>query len=130
MNPFLDELESAEDILKTKCVQMSLEIDAFNSIKYVGLQTVNNVVNYEQLRSAIETVLNNTTLRSARKADLFYNALRNLDEYFSNKTGNFSDTLFPEQYFTCLFKCLLSDSRCNNSMEHVREGKRHSSNTR
>lgn len=129
MNPFLDELESAEDILKTKCIQMSIGIDAFNSIQYVGLQTVNNVVNYEQLRSAIETELNNT-VRSARKADLVYNALRNLDEYFSNKTGNFSDTLLPEQYFTCPFKCLLSDSRCNNSMGHVREGKRHSSNTR
>lgn len=133
INHFLDEaLGSVENTLKLKFVQMNLEIDAFNSIKYVGLQAVNNVVNYEQLRSAIETELNNTTVRSARKADLVYNTLRNLNEYFSVKkeTENFSDTLFLEQYFTCPFKCLCCGSGCNNSMGHVREGKQHSSNTR
>lgn len=134
INHFLGEVSgSVENILKVKFVQMNLEIDAFNSIKYVGLQVGNNVVNYEQLRSAIETELNNTTVRSARTADLVYTVLRNIEnEYFSVKkeTGMFSDTLFPEQYFSCPFKCLCCGSACNDNMGHVREGKQHSSNTR
>lgn len=109
---------------------MSLEIDAFNSIKYVGLQVVNDATDYEQLRSAIETELNNTTVRSARKAHLVYNTLKSLNDQFSNETENLSNTLFPHQYFTCPIKCLSCGSGCNNSMGHLREGKSHSSNIR
>ncbi|KAM0733903.1 Zinc finger FYVE domain-containing protein 1 [Formica fusca] len=95
--------ESAEDILRARFTQMNLGIDAFNSIKYVGLQMVNGITDYGQLRSAIEIELNNTTVRSARK---------------------------PHLYFTCPVKCLSCDNGCNNSMGHLREGKSHSSNAR
>lgn len=109
---------------------MSLEIDAFSSIKYIGLQTVNDTTDYEQLRSAIESELNNTTVRSARKPHLVYNTLKNLNDQLSGKTENISNTLFPDQYFTCPVKCLSCDNGCNNSMGHLREGKPHSSNSR
>ncbi|GAB1859712.1 Zinc finger FYVE domain-containing protein 1 [Camponotus japonicus] len=122
--------ESAEDILKAKFTQMNLEIDAFNSIKYVGLQMVNNTTNYEQLRSAIEAELKNTTVRSARKPQLVYNTLKNLNDQFSSEIENLSNTLFPYQYFTCPVKCLSCGNGCNNSMGHLREGKSHSSNAR
>jgi len=122
--------KSAEDILKMKFKQMSLEIDAFSSIKYVGLQTVKNAMNYEQLRMAIETELNDTTIRSARKPYLVYNILKSLSNQSSSEANNFSNTLFPDQYYTCLVKCLSCGSRCNKNMGHIREGKPHSTNTR
>lgn len=109
---------------------MNLDIDAFNSIKYVGLQMVNGITDYEQLRSAIEIELNNTTVRSARKPHLVYNTLRSLNDRFSNEIENLSDSLFPYQYFTCPVKCLSCGNGCNNSMGHLREGKSHSSNAR
>jgi len=109
---------------------MNLEIDAFNSIKYVGLQMVNNTTNYEQLRSAIEAELKNTTVRSARKPQLVYSTLKNLNDQFSSEIENLSNTLFPYQYFTCPVKCLSCGNGCNNSMGHLREGKSHSSNAR
>jgi len=109
---------------------MSLDIDAFNSIKYIGLQTVNDTTDYEQLRFAIERELNNTTIRSARKPQLIYNTLKSLNDQLSSETENISNTLFPDQYFTCPVRCLSCDNGCNNSMGHLREGKPHSSNTR
>lgn len=116
--------------MRARFAQMSLEIDAFSSIKYIGLQTVNDTTDYEQLRSAIESELNNTTVRSARKSHLVYNTLKSLNDQLSSKTENISNTLFPDQYFTCPVKCLSCDNGCNNSMGHLREGKPHSSNTR
>ncbi|XP_011877495.1 PREDICTED: zinc finger FYVE domain-containing protein 1-like [Vollenhovia emeryi] len=122
--------ESAEDILRARFAQMNLEIDAFSSIKYVGLQAVNDVTDYGELRSAIENELNNTTVRSARNLHLVYNTLKRLHDELSSENENLSYAVFPEQYFTCPAKCLSCDSGCNNSMGHLREGKPHSSNTR
>ncbi|XP_012220643.2 zinc finger FYVE domain-containing protein 1 [Linepithema humile] len=125
-----NESESAEDILRSKFAQMSLEIDAFSSIKYVGLQKMNNATDYKELRSAIAMELKNTTVRSARKPYLVYNMLKNLNDEFSSETESFSSTLFPDQYFVCPVKCLSCDNGCNNGIGHLREGKPHSSNTR
>lgn len=109
---------------------MNQKIDAFNSIKYIGLQTVNDITDYEQLRSAIMNELANTTVRSARKPHLVYNILKNLNDQLSSETESVSNTLFPDQYFTCPVKCLSCENGCNNSMGHLRDGKPHSSNTR
>lgn len=125
-----DGAESAEDILRTRFTQMNLEIDAFSSIKYVGLQTVNGATDYEQLQSAIKAELNNTTVRSARKPHLVYNTFKTLNVKFSSNTESFSNTLFPDQYFTCPVKCLSCGNRCSNNMGHLRQGKPHNINIR
>ncbi|XP_015605591.1 zinc finger FYVE domain-containing protein 1 isoform X1 [Cephus cinctus] len=122
--------ESAEDILRTRFAQMRLEIEAFSSIKYVGVQTFNSPTNYEPVRSAIKNELNNTTVRSARRPHLVYSTLKVLNDKFSGEIENVSNILFPDQYFTCPVKCLSCMCRCHNSMGHIREGKPHSSDTR
>lgn len=109
---------------------MKLETEAFSSIKYVGIQTTNSTTDYELLQTAIKKELYNTNIRSARKPYLVYNTLKILNEKFSGEMENFSNTLFPDQYFTCSVKCLSCGSRCSNSMGHLLEGKPHSSNTK
>lgn len=126
----LDGPETAEDILKARFQQMQLEIKAFSSITYVGLQTMNNVTDYKQLRSVIKTEVNNTMVRLARKPHLVYNALKMLNKKFSGETESSSNILFPNQYFTCPIKCLSCANRCENSVGHLREGKPHYINTR
>nr|XP_034175309.1 zinc finger FYVE domain-containing protein 1-like [Osmia lignaria]XP_034175310.1 zinc finger FYVE domain-containing protein 1-like [Osmia lignaria]XP_034175311.1 zinc finger FYVE domain-containing protein 1-like [Osmia lignaria] len=123
-------VESAEDILITRFAQMKLETEAYSSIKYVGLHTTNSTTDYEPLQNAIKKELNNTSVRSARKPHLVYNTLRVLNDQFSGEMENFTDILFPDQYFTCPVKCLSCGCRCSNSMGHLREDKPHSSNTR
>lgn len=125
----VDGLENAEDILRTRFAQMKLEMEAFSSIKYVGIQTTNSTTDYELLQTAIKKELCNNTVRSARKPHLVYNTLKILNEKFSGEIQNFS-ILFPDQYFTCPVKCLSCGSRCNNSMGHLLEGKPHSNNNR
>ncbi|XP_043285149.1 zinc finger FYVE domain-containing protein 1-like isoform X2 [Venturia canescens] len=121
--------ESAEDILRSRFAQMQLEIEAFSSIKYVGVQTLNPPTDYGPLRNAVINELENTTVRSARKPNLVYGTLKILNDKFSGEISNVSSVLFPDQYFTCPVKCLSCDCRCTNSMGHVREGKPHVSDT-
>ncbi|XP_033207941.1 zinc finger FYVE domain-containing protein 1-like isoform X1 [Belonocnema kinseyi] len=122
--------ESAEDILRTRFAQMRLEIEAFSSIKYVGVQTLNPPTNYDPLRSAIKNELDNTTVRSARKPHLVYSTLKILNDKFSGEIENVANILFPDQYFTCPVKCLSCGCRCQSSMGHLREDKPHVSDTR
>ncbi|XP_012260150.2 zinc finger FYVE domain-containing protein 1-like isoform X2 [Athalia rosae] len=122
--------ESAEDILRTRFDQMRLEIEAFSSIKYVGVQTPNPPTDFQPLRKAIQNELNNTTVRSARRPHLVYGTLKILNDKFSGEIENVSSILFPDQYFTCTVKCLSCNCRCTNSMGHLREGKPHISDSR
>lgn len=109
---------------------MRLEIDAFSSIKYIGVQTQNPPTNYSPFFEAIQNELDNTTVRSARKPHLVYNTLKTLNDKFSGEIENVSNILFPDQYFTCPVKCLSCFGRCQNSMGHLLEGKPHCSNNR
>ncbi|KAK0090853.1 hypothetical protein PV325_000019 [Microctonus aethiopoides] len=122
--------ESAEDILRNRFAQMRLEIEAFSSIKYVGVQTPNPPTDYTPLRVAIENELDNTTVRSARKPHHVYGTLKILNDKFSGEVENVSNVLFPDQYFTCPVKCRSCECRCRNSMGHSREGIPHHSDTR
>lgn len=123
-------IDSPEDILRNRFSQMRLEIDAFSSIKYVGVQTHNPPTDYKPLYLAIKCELDNTTVRSARKIHLVYDTLKILNDKFSGEIENITNVLFPDQYFTCPIKCLSCDCRCKNSMGHLREGKPHYSGTR
>ncbi|KAL7295622.1 hypothetical protein TKK_0010985 [Trichogramma kaykai] len=122
--------ESAEDILRERFAQTKLEIEAFSSIKYVGVQTINPPTEYEPLRLAVQNELMNTTVRSARKPHLVYHTLKTLNDKFSGEIENTSTILFPDQYFTCPVKCFSCGCRCQNSMGHVREGKPHANDGR
>ncbi|XP_076167433.1 zinc finger FYVE domain-containing protein 1 isoform X2 [Ptiloglossa arizonensis] len=123
--------ESTEDILKNQFIHMKLETESFSSIKYVGLQTSNSTeLDYESLQTIIKNEINNTTVRSARQPYFVYNILKVLNDKFSEKIENFSNILFPKQYFTCPIKCLSCGCRCSNNMGHLHEEKPHSCNTR
>lgn len=122
--------ETAEDMLRTRFGQMRLEIESFSKLKYVGLQTLNSTTDYKPLYVVIKNELDNTSVRFARHPQLVYSTLRHLNDKFSGETGNFSNIIFPDQYFSCPVKCLSCGCRCSNSMGHLRDGKPHSNNAR
>ena len=122
--------ESAEDVLRERFAQTRLEIEAFSSIKYVGVQTTSPPSDYEPLRIAVKNELQNTTVRSARKPYLVFNTLKVLNDKFSGEIENTSNVLFPDQYFTCAVKCYSCGGRCQNSMGHLREEKPHENDGR
>ncbi|KAJ4445116.1 hypothetical protein ANN_06915 [Periplaneta americana] len=118
--------ESAEDFLRNRFAQSKLEIEAFSSLRYVGIQTLAPPTDFADLRAAVQSELENTTVRSARQPNVVYHTLKLLNDKFSGEIENVSPVLFPDQYFTCPVKCLSCERRCESSMGHLKEGMPHS----
>lgn len=68
--------ESPEDILRAWFNQLQLDIDAFSSLKYVGVQSKNSATSFIELKNAIQLELDNTTVRSARNPKFIYLTLK------------------------------------------------------
>lgn len=68
--------ESPEDILRSWFNQLKLDIDAFSSLKYVGVQSKDAVTSFVALKNAVQLELDNTTVRSARNPKFIYLTLK------------------------------------------------------
>jgi len=68
--------ESAEDYLRKRFAQSKLEIEAFSSLRYVGIQTLSGATDFSPLRSAVQSELENTTVRSPRQPQVVYHTLK------------------------------------------------------
>ncbi|XP_037029785.1 zinc finger FYVE domain-containing protein 1-like isoform X1 [Bradysia coprophila] len=122
--------KSAEDILRERFAAKNSNIDAFSSIRYVGVQTSVPPTNYTFLTIALNAELNNTTVRSRRQPEVVFKALDALNMKFNGKISETSINPFPEQYFTCGVHCESCKERCERSMGHVIEGEEHRNKNR
>lgn len=68
--------ESPEDILRTLFNNLNLSIDAFSSLKYVGVQTKNFRTSFKEFKNAVQLELEDTKVRSARSPVIIYNTLK------------------------------------------------------
>lgn len=118
---------SPEDILRDRFAQLNMDLDAFSSIKYVGIMSNQSLhTDYSGLRTALKLELENKTVRSARQLSIIFEALKALNLKFSGQICDRPVNPFPEQYFTCNSKCESCGERCELSMGHVvGEGKPH-----
>ncbi|XP_063697419.1 zinc finger FYVE domain-containing protein 1-like [Culicoides brevitarsis] len=117
--------KSAEEILRERFAQMSLTLEAFSSIKYVGIQTNNQKTDYTSLINAIKSEIENTTVRSPRQPGVIFQAIKALNLKFSGEIKDQPMNVFPEQYFTCGAECESCGGRCERSMGHVATGEPH-----
>lgn len=117
--------KSAEDILRDRFNEISMNLDAFSSIKYVGLQTNNKETDYSTLINAIKAEIENTTVRSPRQPGVIFQAIKDLNLKFSGDIKNETLNVFPEQYFTCNTECESCGGRCERSMGHISAGEGH-----
>ncbi|XP_075155045.1 zinc finger FYVE domain-containing protein 1-like isoform X2 [Haematobia irritans] len=116
--------ESAGDKLRDNFSRLNYDIDAFSSLRYVGIQTATNgTTDYNKLIAALRVDLDNTTVRSPRQPSVIYKAMRALNKKFSCEIVEKSINPFPEQYFTCPILCVSCNRRCQHSMGH--EGQDH-----
>ncbi|XP_013115647.2 zinc finger FYVE domain-containing protein 1 isoform X1 [Stomoxys calcitrans] len=117
--------ESAGDKLRDYFSRLNYDIDAFSSLRYVGIQTSSNsTTDYKKLIAALRVDLENTTVRSPRQPSVIYKAMRSLNKKFSCEIVEKSINPFPEQYFTCPILCVSCNRRCQHSMGH--ESQNHS----
>ncbi|XP_049841718.1 zinc finger FYVE domain-containing protein 1-like [Schistocerca gregaria] len=122
--------ETPEDVLRTRFAQCGLEMDAFSSLHYVGIQTVNQATDFGPLRFAVRSELDNSSVRSPRPPALVFHTLKVLNEKFSGEMEVQPRTLFPDQYFSCPARCLSCERRCEAGMGHSKEGRPHMSSGR
>ncbi|KAL0266833.1 UNVERIFIED_CONTAM: hypothetical protein PYX00_009271 [Menopon gallinae] len=121
--------ESAEDILRARFAELKLEVDAFSSLRYVGVQTLSKTY-FAELKHAVKNELENTAVRSPRQPSVVFQTLKVLNDKFSGEMDNSSPALFPDQYFTCPETCLSCGKRCEASMGHLKENVPHSCSVR
>ncbi|XP_075232834.1 zinc finger FYVE domain-containing protein 1-like isoform X2 [Lycorma delicatula] len=119
--------ECPEDLLRSRFALLGLEMDAFSSVRYVGVKTDVPPTSFTELRAALTAELENTAVRSARNPCFVYTTLKVLNEKFSGAIPHRSEVLFPDQYFTCAAVCLSCEVRCQCSMGHISEGTPHMS---
>ncbi|RZF47787.1 hypothetical protein LSTR_LSTR006051 [Laodelphax striatellus] len=98
--------ESPEDILRSRFASLQLEMDAFSSVRYVGVRTEVPPTSFTEFHAAINGQLDNTTVRSARQPTFVYATLKRLNDKFSGAIGQQTESLFLDQYFTCGMVCL------------------------
>ncbi|XP_021913704.1 zinc finger FYVE domain-containing protein 1-like isoform X2 [Zootermopsis nevadensis] len=118
--------DSAEDLLRNRFAQNKLEIEAFSSLRYVGIQTLSPPTDFSDFRAAVQSELENTTVRSPRQPQVVFHTLKVLNDKFNGELENSSVVLFPDQYFTCPIKCSSCERRCESSMGHLKDGLHHS----
>lgn len=126
---------------------MNIDLEAFSSLRYIGIQTQHPPTDYNSIRNAVNSEIENTAVRSPRQPDVIFKAIdvsemesrlfcsaiepfsllfQALNLKFSGKITEKSFNPFPEQYFTCGISCESCELHCELSMGHVTEGKSHS----
>lgn len=119
-------LDSAEDKLRESFSLLKLDINAFSSLRYVGIQTDNNrPTDYSKIICAIRMEIDNTSVRSPRSPEVVFKAMKALNLKFSGEIVEKAINPFPEQYFTCTVHCESCSRRCQRSMGHVIDNENH-----
>lgn len=73
---FLALTESPEDVLRNRFAEMKLEMEAFSSLRYIGVQTKSLETNFSELKQAVKRELENTTVRSPRQPAIVFQTLK------------------------------------------------------
>ncbi|CAH0560662.1 unnamed protein product [Brassicogethes aeneus] len=116
---------SAEERLRSTFNELSLEIDAFSSIKYVGVKSKNQPTNFMKLKEALVKELESNDVRSPRSAKYIFLMLKSLNDKFSHKLSDTSHHMYWSSFFTCQEKCQSCKTGCSLSMGHKEEGEPH-----
>ncbi|XP_059480762.1 zinc finger FYVE domain-containing protein 1-like [Neocloeon triangulifer] len=121
-----DENNSPEEQLRKRFSQLGLDLNAFSSLRYVGVQCVDGVTNFGLVKTAVQQELSSTAVRSARASKLVLGALRVLNDKFSGRLQDDGRTaVLPAEYFSCAASCASCGERCELSMGHLKDGDPH-----
>ncbi|XP_070579045.1 zinc finger FYVE domain-containing protein 1-like isoform X2 [Ptychodera flava] len=122
--------KSAETLLKERFMSEGKDINAFSSLRYVGIKNEGGKTDFTSLKKVIRDGVMDSTVRSPRSPYIIYKALWELNTKFSDKIEDIVPNVFPDEYFTCNSKCLSCQARCILTMNHLKERVGHSSETR
>lgn len=73
---FTDALQPAEDTLRETFRKMGLSIQAFSSLYYVGVQTLEPPTSFNELMKVVQKELANNNVRSPRNPSVIFNTIK------------------------------------------------------
>jgi zinc finger FYVE domain-containing protein 1 len=119
--------DEPERVIKEKFAELSLSIEAFNSLHYVGIKTNHPPTDYNPLKSILRKKIESIDEEKTRPIRTFrsiYESLVLLNERFSGDIRR-TDYTFHELHFTCEMICEACMQRCENTKDHNKEGIEH-----
>jgi zinc finger FYVE domain-containing protein 1 len=123
-------MDLPENIIKDKFSEMKLNIDAFSSLKYIGIKTNSAPTDFNPLKSILKNDIENK-LKPTRTIRSIYDQLELLNEKFSDSLDYNIDReyTFHESHFTCETMCESCYVRCENTRDHIKNGSEHSNSS-
>lgn len=115
--------ETPEDVIRERFSEMKLNIDAFRSLKYVGIKTNHPPTDYNPLKSILKAEIENK-LKPPRTLRSIYQLLVVLNDKFSGEIEETHYT-FHEMHFTCEMVCEACNQRCEETKDHSKDGTEH-----
>ena len=73
--------KSPEDILRERFAEMNIDLEAFSSLRYVGIQTPQPPTDYSALKNALQLEIDNTAVRSPRQPDVIFKAIDVINDF-------------------------------------------------
>ncbi|XP_063720451.1 zinc finger FYVE domain-containing protein 1-like [Symsagittifera roscoffensis] len=118
--------------LKERFSQIGRSAEGFSSVSYLGVRTPSTrpITDFSTLREEVCTEIGKTAVRSTRPLHIVFQLLQALNEKFNGPVDNMVMNTLPDEYFTCSVQCMACKSRCRHSMNHVKSGRKHSSDVR
>lgn len=123
-------LEAPETIIKEKFAEMKLNIDAFSSLKYVGIKTNSTPTDFNPIKSILKNDIENK-LKPLRSLRSIYDQLEMLNKKFSGNVEYNIDKEYTlhESHFMCETICESCSQRCENTRDHTKDGIEHNNSS-
>lgn len=140
--------------LMDRFAKLDLSYNAFSSIEYVGTRTSTQIASsgssgsiengvmsgggnsgkqlatttdFTKLAQTVRHLLKNNSVRPPRKLSSIYHVLKVLNDKFNGVITKNQVSTFADEYFTCNAHCLSCGKRCQNSINHLKDGILHES---
>lgn len=73
--------KSPEDILRERFAEMNIDLEAFSSLRYVGIQTQQPPTDYSLIKNALQLEIENTAVRSPRQPGVIFKAIDVINDF-------------------------------------------------
>nr|CDS29742.1 double strand break repair protein MRE11A [Hymenolepis microstoma] len=112
------------DYLMDRLASIHRNVDAFSSLRYVGIQTHSDPTNFEPFVRVVDELMAETSVRAPRQLEHIFRAMMGLSTHFATDLPDAAETAsttptFVEEYFTCPAKCTICGARCQLGVAHA-----------
>jgi zinc finger FYVE domain-containing protein 1 len=99
-----------------------------NNNSGVAERNVLVTTDFTKLAQTVRDLLRNNSVRPPRKLSSIYHVLKVLNDKFNGIITKNQISTFADEYFTCSSICLSCGKRCQNSINHLKDGVLHGNN--